>query len=254
MDDWCEKNYMAINSSKTKVMYVASNHKVKQINDDPPVIHFRNETLECSQEEKLLGVTIDDVLSWNTHVNNVLKKCNSLLYLLSRIKVFLTLPMRKLFYNSYILPHFDYCCTIWGNCSNSLEAKLVTFQKRAARLILDKDFDTPSVELFQQLKWMTFPQRVIFQKAVLMYKSLNDQAPIYLRNAFTFTSDVHTQNLRSSSNLQLYPPRPNCELFKKSFTYSGVAIWNALPNYIKLASSVNHFKSLYIPWSRLQQQ
>ena len=39
-----------------------------------------------------------------------------------------------------ILPHLDYCCVIWGNCSRSLEEKIVRFQKRAGRLILNKDF------------------------------------------------------------------------------------------------------------------
>ena len=47
-----------------------------------------------------------------------------------------------------------------GNCSRSLEEKIVKNQKRAGRLILNKDFDTPSTFLFSQLKWMTCPERV----------------------------------------------------------------------------------------------
>ena len=66
------------------------------------------------------------------------------LFLLSRIKVFLPRRNRILFYNSYILPHLDVCCIIWGNCKSTLEDKLVKFQKRAARIILDCDFYRPS--------------------------------------------------------------------------------------------------------------
>ena len=75
------------------------------------------------------------------------------------------------------MPHFDYCCVIWGNCSAYLEDKFTKIQKRAARLILGRDFSTPSAFLFSELKWMPFPDRVIYQKALHMYKTLHGCAP-----------------------------------------------------------------------------
>ena len=53
-------------------------------------------------------------------------------------------------------------------------------QKRAARSILDKTIDTPSEELFTELKWMTFPERNTYQKAILMYKIMHNLTPPYL--------------------------------------------------------------------------
>jgi len=41
-----------------------------------------------------------------------------------------------------------------------MEDKLVKFQKRAARAILDVYVTVPSQTMFTQLKWMTFPERV----------------------------------------------------------------------------------------------
>ena len=113
----------------------------------------------------LLGVTISNTLCWDAHIEQLIKKCNSYLFLLSRIKVFLSRRNRILFYNSYMLPHLDLCCIIWGNCSSTLEDKLVRFQKRAARVILDCDFYTPSSELFKELNWQTFPERVTYKKS-----------------------------------------------------------------------------------------
>ena len=187
-------------------------------------------------------------MSSGSQVDKVLKKCNSLLFLLSRIKLYLPLSMRKMFFNSYILPHLDYCCIIWGNCSKSLQDRVIRFQKRAARLILDKSIDTPSADLFAELRWMAFPERVKYQKAVLMYKTLHGQAPEYLANSFTFNSDIHQRQLRSSSMPQLYTPRPRTELFRKSFKYSGANIWNSLPIHIRNSDSVTNFKSSYVQW------
>ena len=59
---------------------------------------------------------------------------------------------RKRFYNGYILPHFDLCCVIWGNCTHYLEEKLVRLQKRAVRVIVDCDVYTQSSTMFPDLK------------------------------------------------------------------------------------------------------
>ena len=148
----------------------------------------------------------------------------------------------------------DYCCVIWGNCDKYLEDKILRFQKRAARLILDKDLLTPSIELFQELNWQPFPERVNFQKAVLTFKIFNEQAPSYLKSMFTETSSVHNRNLRSSSNNQLYPPKPKSELFRKSFSYSASKLWNTIPIHVKNAKSVQEFKTLFLQWNRNQSQ
>ena len=137
---------------------------------DPPVLEVAEEQLHVSESEKLLGIHLDNTMSWASHVEAIIKKCNSLL-LLNRIKQYLSLPIRKLFYNAYILPHLDYCCTIWGNTNNELLNAVIKFQKCAARSILDKPIDTPSSEMFAELTWMTFPERVNYQKAVFVMDS-----------------------------------------------------------------------------------
>ena len=250
VNDWCVANRMSINSAKTKFMFISSKRKLHSLCLDEQSISLNDDVIHCCSSENVLGVTIDNTLSWDEQCNNMLKKCNSLLYLLSRIKAFLPIPSRKMYFNAYILPHLDYCCTIWGNCNSSLENKIIRFQKRAARLILDKDFETPSQELFAELHWMTFPERVKYQKAVQIFKIFHNLAPVYLNDTFTHTSEVHDRLLRSSSNMQLYLPKPNSELYKKSFAFSGAKLWNSLPNNVKDSDSLNKFKSSYIRWTK----
>ena len=103
--------------------------------------------------------------------------------------------------------------------------------------------------MFTELKWMTFPERVVYHKAIQMYKTFCGDAPDYLKNDFVFTSEIHSRLIRSSSNFQLYTPIPNTDLFRTLFIFSGTSIWNSIPEYIKTASSVKHFKSLYLSWN-----
>ena len=114
IDTWCIANRISINVAITKTMILRSEINANRIQHCMHCIEFNKELISYSSEERLLGVIIDRTLTWDKHVDVVLKKFNSLLYLLSRIKPFISIPMRKLFFNTYILPHLDYCCIIWG--------------------------------------------------------------------------------------------------------------------------------------------
>ena len=136
---------------------------------------------------------------------------------------------------------------IWS----TLEDKLVKFQKRAARVILDCDVYTPSSELFIELNWQTFPERVTYQKAILMHRIINNICPDYLKNYVSYTSDISCRHTRSTNCNQLYTPKPNCELFPQVIH----VLWNWYlefsPPTCQKCNFVNTFKSLYPKWKRL---
>ena len=56
------------------------------------------------------------------------------------------------YYNSYILPIFDYACLICGHCTLSNIDRLIRLQKRAARIVLKVDFSTTSQIMFSSCK------------------------------------------------------------------------------------------------------
>jgi hypothetical protein len=93
--------------------------------------------------EKLLGITIDNCLSWCQQINNIVSKISSKLGLMCRLRTYLPTEGLIMYYNGYILPLFDYCCTV-------LE-KLCKLQKRAARIILNAKYDIQSLQLFKKI-------------------------------------------------------------------------------------------------------
>jgi len=118
VSEWCKSNSMILNDSKTKSMLISASNKHQLTTNFS--LTLLDDSLQITSTEKLLGVTFDHNLNFKSHVEIKLRKCNSLLFLLMRIKCFLDLKTRKLFYNAYIiiLPHLDYCITVWGNSSN----------------------------------------------------------------------------------------------------------------------------------------
>jgi len=90
-------------------------------------------------------------------------------------------------------------CYLGYTGTSVIEDKLIKLQNRAAIAILD--FTVPSETMFTLLKWMTFPERVVYHKAIQMYKTVCVDAPDCLKNDFVFTSEIHSRLLRSSSAL-----------------------------------------------------
>ncbi|CAH3021640.1 unnamed protein product, partial [Porites evermanni] len=76
-------------------------------------------------------------------------------------------------------------------------------------------------------------------KAIMMFKSLNEQAPVYLQNLFHERSTDY--DLRNSFH-KLTLPRPRTNYLKRSFSYSGALLWNSLPENVREIKSVSKFK------------
>ena len=87
--------------------------------------------------DKILGVYIDENFQWNNHFQYVCKKVSTYIWLLTKIKSYLTLEHRSLFYNAHIQPQFNYFNIIWGNSSNYNVSKLTKLQRRACKNIVE---------------------------------------------------------------------------------------------------------------------
>ena len=84
-----------------------------------------------------------------------------------------------------------------------------------------------------------------------MYKVYNNLAPIYLHELFQMR-DVNlnntASNLRSVAHKIYLLPQAKFNLFKGSFSYSGVVVWNNIPVDIKSASSLQSFVKKCTEW------
>ena len=96
-----------------------------------------------------------------------------------------------------------------------------------------------------QLAWQSVDQRRDYFTTNLMYQCLAGNAPVHLRNEISYVSENHDVNTRFVQNSNVITPMPNIEQFKKSLSYHGPHVWNALPAEIKSAESLNQVKYLY---------
>ena len=98
--EWCLDNDMILSLPKCVSLLIATSQKLNKYQDVKLNININNVDLPCVSSTKILGAHFDSNLSWKEQVAHIRKKISKNLYLLRRIKWFLSLHTRKLFHDS----------------------------------------------------------------------------------------------------------------------------------------------------------
>ncbi len=67
---WCDDNRMAVNTDKTKAMLIPTYQHFHKLPVKQLQIYINDQELQNVKVEKLLGVNIDQNMSWTPHTNN----------------------------------------------------------------------------------------------------------------------------------------------------------------------------------------
>ena len=133
-------------------------------------ISIGNTNLSLVETIKYLGVTIDDNISWNQHVNNLCSKLSPRIELLRKLKYKLPTEQLITVFQSIIQPHFDYCISVWGYTSKRNVKLLQRLQNRAARIITGKyDWNLSASQILMDLGWMNINQRIDYFTTLLTF-------------------------------------------------------------------------------------
>ncbi|XP_031561458.1 uncharacterized protein LOC116297381 [Actinia tenebrosa] len=183
-------------------MLIGSNRKLAK--NTTLSISILNHNIDSVSSFKYLGVFLSSDFTWSEHVEYVTNKVNQRLSLLSgRIKHLLACKSRLLFYNSLVLPLFDYADTIWGDKNNtSLISSLQILQNKAAKIILDKQLHSSATETLTALKWISLVQRRFQRRCIFVYKCLNGLLNHHMNLQMNKEQDEY--NTRNKDHLRLH--------------------------------------------------
>ena len=231
--NWTELNHMSLNSEKTKCMYVSARQKRQKMDTKFKPLQIGTNVVEEVNSVKTLGVIIDRDLSWKEHTSFLVKRISTKLFQLSRIKHFLDLHSRKLFFFGHILPIVDYASTVWDSCSENNFNTIHRMYKRALKLVLLKSSSLTS-EDYKKLNVLSLRNRLFFNKAIHMHNVTYGNAPKKISRKFVINHHRHTHLISL--------PKPRSNLFKASFMYSGGSLWNNLSKEFTSIRNKNTFK------------
>ena len=156
LDSWVHLSQMALNPSKCKTMTVTFMRKA------PPTIplFLSGQQLPSCDAVKVLGVFIQSDLKWNLQVTAMVKKANSKLHFLRRLRRSgVTGPDMVTIFTGYVRPSLEYACPVWnGNLTEAMSHQIERVQKRACRIILGRAY-TGYQDALQTLSLPTLQDR-----------------------------------------------------------------------------------------------
>ena len=138
---------------KTKCMFIGTRQKLATL-PSQPAVEIDGNYIERVKNFKCLGLNVDETLTWDAHIATMTSKVAKVIGVLRRLKSLLPHHVLVTVYKSLILPHFDYCSSVWGNLGKGLAQKLQKLQNRAARIITGSDYTIRSSEI-SDLNWST---------------------------------------------------------------------------------------------------
>ena len=112
--EWFDFNQMKANPDKFQAKAIGS-----KTHDNNMCFSLKDNVIKCEDEVKLLGVTLDYQLKFNTHIVNICKKSSRQLNVLKRVGKYLNKLGRLTIYHSFILSNFNYCPVTWHFCSEA---------------------------------------------------------------------------------------------------------------------------------------
>ena len=141
-------------------------YRQRNISNIIPNIAIGSEPIERVAEFKFLGLTIDENLDWNPHLQKISNKVSRTLGVMCRLKNYLPVHILRLLYNSLVLPYLQYGILTWGFKIGRIEK----LQKRAVRIITCSKYNAHTEPLFKTLNLLKVSDMFTLNLLKMYYK------------------------------------------------------------------------------------
>ena len=219
---WMSRNRLLINSDKTKCL-VFSGTGIKEV-------ALGTSTLVKSESCRLLGVEIDQSLSWSSHIEALTSKLSRTCYALHQLKKSCSTNIVKTFYYANFYSVMKYGIIHWG--MNSGADKIFLLQKRALRAVFGLKYGESCRTLFLTEGLLSFYAVYILETVSFVHAHVGE-----------FDHRVqHSHATRHAD--RMLPALHRYSFYQKSLCYMGCKLYNILPREVRSVRSPQRFKSL----------
>ena len=156
---WFDDNYMDANPDKFQYF------SLDRFGRPPISISIEGNTIPSSVSIKVLGVTLDSGLKYDTHISNLCSKASIKIHVMKWIGKCLNTDCRISMYKSFISSHLSYWPVSWMFCAEQNSDKLEKLQARALRFVFS-DYTSPYNDLLSMVFFVCPPYKVFGNKDI----------------------------------------------------------------------------------------
>ena len=241
---WMAKNKLLLNDAKTEVVHFSSRFK----RDLVPVtsITVGESDVTPSLEVRNLGAIMDEHLTLSSHVTKVCQSASLALAKIGRLRKYIDRKTTERLVHAFVTFRLDSNNSLLYSVPDAYIKRLQRIQNSAARLVLAVKGKYVNINRLRrdELHWLPVKDRIIFKVLLLAFKCIHGLAPNYLSDHLNIYKP--TRALRSASKFLLCVPRgiSTVNYGERAFTAAAPKLWNALPETLRKATSLDTFKSM----------
>lgn len=244
--NWCDVNDLHLNLNKCTVLSIHRGRTEPQ-----PTYYYGDHQLATTNEQRDLGVLIDNRLSFRNHTDMIVAKATSALGFLKRFCFNINDPASlKAIYYAFVQSNLDYCSSIWLTIPSSraipIESVLRQFTMYALREYpnASNNYQISSYDSrLNRLNMISVNRRRINNALIFLYDLINDNIHCpFVKDLIYINPNNH--NFRnaeyvriSNANLRLMSNAPINLICKYA---------NLIKNLFIEATSRNNFKKLLL--------
>ena len=244
VNEWMKMNKLTLNYSKTEFM-LCGNSKKRQ--NENFTLQLGNHNISQVNSVKYLGVHIDEMLTWKTHISNLEKKLSRACALICKLRYVVDQKCLIQYYYAHIYSHLQYAILAWGDVSETSLRKLNVLHRRAVRLMtlhgplnefMSYDTEQPdnfikNDELFKSCSLLKLSDIYKLELSKIMYKASNDMLPSTYSSIFRPLSSREAPITRAASRNEFYQSIASTIESQRRLCYAGPILWNTIDADLK---------------------
>ena len=271
--DWVHDNKLVCSGEKTKLLIIGT-PELKKSRITTKNISFQitvaGHEVTDSSSEKLLGMVINDKLTWSNHLYGD-EQNEGLVSKLSKragiiFKLSFLMPKDRLrniaegIFFSLLTYGIQVYGAVWGlepykvsdsrNKSFTKEDNhnLQVIMNRVLRSLTGLPRETPVRQLLHESGYLSVQQLTAYHTVSTMFKIMKNKEPIYIYE--TLLQSKHTDDRARAPTL--FQPSYNLSPSRQSFIYQAQKLFSLLPESITNSKNLNTFKKSVKNWIKLK--
>ena len=218
LSNWCTRNKLTVNSKKNKYCIYGMRSNVKKSKTINTVLSLNNNILDRVCSYKYLGFILDDHLTFNKHITELCKVVSHKLYLLAKVRRYLTTEACINVFKTMVLSLFEYGDIVFAGTSQENLKKIDRLFYRGLRICLNFNYNVTKEELCDECHISTLRARRYFHLLLFMHQH---------KNCDNLLKKTHIATRLHQAPVFWYY-KPNNERVCLNVFYRGALAWNNL--------------------------
>lgn len=216
IEQWCLSNKLILNYTKTfQVIFKSQNKQI--LDPEQYQLKLGNQVLETKNSTKFLGIHLDESIIFKTHILEVCRKLNYILFLMRSVRPYFDVPTMINLYYTFFYPHLIYGIEFYGHAANCHLNHIYLLQKSALRVILKIRPRGHVTSFFSEYQIM--PIELLFKYRYLLH---------FNNTRLNGELEIQTPAITATRSKEKFAPKRanNCR-GERSLLTTGVNLWNS---------------------------